>query len=479
MKIKINRQLAGVEDIAWGTGTVTQLRGGELVEITEINAGNLPFDESLTLQQVLDERYPQIQAVGENIDIVTVVGDNIINVNLIGSNIEDVLTVAREIVSIVSVHLSLPDITLTAQHAGHIEIICNDLVEQGVMYIHDLGSITEPVEYPEKGKSDIITVSNSIEHVDSVSNHIVQVEHVSNHMPSVNIVGEDLMMVGLGKTLDAGLVIDPVENTPAGISLVETVATNIDSVIIDAENIEDIKKVADNIGNVNATGENIHSIDIIGRDLTLAGFAYMMDCGSVDDPIVEVPQTVSNIITVADNMDKIDAVADHISGVVAIADDLATGQIGSAIDGGLITDPVDLTPAGESNIEKVADNIADVAICGQNIQTIIDGYKAALLAIAAEAMAQKWAEEDFNVEVIPGAYSAKHWATVASTIVGAGIIDDSIISLATTYSSDKIEAVLTLATTDMVQISSPVEGALAMYVAGAWAAVTELDMGTL
>ena len=479
MKIKINRQLAGVEDIAWGTGTVTQLRGGELVEITEINAGNLPFDESLTLQQVLEERYPQIQAVGENIDIVTVVGDNIINVNLIGNNIDSVLTVAREIVSIVSVHLSLPDITLTAQHAGHIEIIGNDLVEQGVMYIHDLGSITEPVEYPEKGKSDIITVSNSIEHVDSVSNHIVQVEHVSNHMPSVNIVGEDLMMVGLGKTLDAGLVIDPVENTPAGISLVETVALNIDSVIIDAENIEDIKKVADNIGNVNATGENIHSIDIIGRDLTLAGFAYMMDCGSVDDPIVEVPQTVSNIITVADNMDKIDAVADHISGVVAIADDLATGQIGSAIDGGLITDPVDLTPAGESNIEKVADNIADIVICGQNIQTIIDGYNAAQLAIAAEVMAQKWAEEDFNVEVIPGAYSAKHWATVASTIVGAGVIDDSVTTLATTYSSDKIEAILSTATTNMVQISSPAEGALAMYVAGAWTAVTELDMGTL
>ena len=94
-------------------------------------------------------------------------------------------------------------------------------------------------------------------------------------------------------------------------------------------------------------------------------------------------------------------------------------------------------------------------------------------------MAQKWAEEDFNVEVIPGAYSAKHWATVASTIVGVGVIDDSIISLATTYSSDKIEDILTLATTNMVQISSPVEGALAMYVAGAWAAVTELDMGTL
>lgn len=479
MKIKVNRQLAGVEDIAWGTGQVEQLRGGEKILITEINASNLPFDESSTLKEALDTRYPNVSLVAENIENVGLVGDNITNVNLIGDNIEAVKTTAREILSIVDVHLNMPNVTLTAQHSGHIEIIGNDLVEQGTMYIHDLGSITEPVQTPAKGRSDITTVANSIDNIDTVSNNIDDVNIIAAHIDNVNIVGEDLMQVGLGHTLDGGLIIDPVDNTPAGISFIETVADNISSVIIDAENIDSIITVAENIDNVNLTGNSIDKVDIIGRDLSLSGFAYMMDCGDIDDPVTVVPQSISNIVTVADNIEDINSVALHIDRVAAIADDLATGTIGSKIDGGLITDPVDSSSAGESNIEKVADNIADVIVCSQNIQTIIDGYNAAQLAIAAEINAQKWAEEDFNVEVEPGAYSAKHWATVASTIVGAGIIDDSITGVATTYSSTKIEDILSSAVTDMVQINSPTEGSLAMFKDGAWKAVTGLDLGTL
>lgn len=479
MKIKVNRQLAGVEDIAWGTGQVEQLRGGEKVLITEINAGNLPFDESATLKETLDTRYPSVAIVAENIENVGLVGNNITDVNLIGDNIEAVKTTAREILSIVDVHLNMSDVTLTAQHSRHLEIIGNDLVEQGTMYIHDLGSITEPVQTPAKGKSDISTVANSIDNVDTVSDNIDDVNIIATHIDSVNMVGEDLMQVGLGHTLDGGLITEPVDNTPAGISYIETVTNDIDSVVIDAENIDAIITVANNIDNVNLTGNNIDSVDIIGRDLSLSGFAYMMDCGAVDDPVTVVPQTISNIVTVADNIEDINVVALHIDGVTAIADDLATGTIGSKIDGGLITDPVDTSSAGESNIEKVAANIADIIVCGQNIQTIIDGYNAAQLAIAAEVNAHKWAEEDFNVEVEPGAYSAKHWATVASTIVGAGVIDDSVIGLATTYSSTKITNLLSSAVTNMVQISSPTDGSIAMFKSGVWVAVTELDLGTL
>lgn len=479
MKIKINRQLAGVEDLAWGTGTVIQQRAGELVEITEINAGNMPFDESLSLKEALDTKYAEVEKVGQNIEVVTQVAENIINVNLIGDNIDSVITTAREIVAIVNVHLNMTDITLMAEHTGHLEIIGNDLVEQGTKYIHDLGSITEEVEIPQKGKSDIITVSDNIHHVKHVSENMEDVNHVSEQMTSVNIVGEDLMHLGFGRTLDAGYVKDPVEETPSGISYIETVAANIDSVVIDAENIEDIIKVAESIDKVNLTGDNIASVDIIGRDLSLTGLAYIVDCGEVNDPVITPPQTQSNIVEVAENIDDVNAVALHINGVIAIAEDLANGQIGSKIDGGLIVDPVDYTNLGQSNIEIVATNISDIITCGQNIQIIIDGYNAAQLAIQAEIMAEKWAEEDFNVEVEPGKYSAKHWATVASTIVGNGVIDDSMQGLATTYSSDKIVNLIGASTTDVLRISNPDEGTLAMYNNGQWEAVDVLDLGII
>lgn len=481
MKININRQLLGVEDFAWGEGKVEQIRGGQTVLITEINAGNLPFDESLTLKQVLEETYPAIKQVGDNIEMVTVIGDNILNINLIGEDIEAIKVVAREILSIVDVHLNMPNVRLTAQHSGHIEVIGNDLVSNGVIFKQDLGSITERVEdIPAlEGRSAIVTVAENMDDLLNIAQSVDEINLVATHMDSVNLVGEDLMMVGLGYSLDAGKVTEPVDTTEAGISHIETVSSNIDSVNIDAVNIDSIIKVANDIDNVKVTGENISSVDIVGRDLTLSGFAYMMDCGVVNDPVTVVPQTISNIVTVADNIEDINAVALHIDGVAAIANDLATGTIGSKIDGGLIIDPVDSTTAGESNIEKVADNIADIIVCGQNMQTIIDGYNAAQLAIAAEINAQKWAEESFNVEVEPGAYSAKHWATVASNIVGAGVIDDTIIGLATTYSSVKIEDLLSSAVTDTVQINSPTEGSLAMFKDGAWKAVNGLDLGTL
>lgn len=41
--IEVNRQLAGVEDFLWGDGTVTQTRGGKEVEVTRINAMEIPY----------------------------------------------------------------------------------------------------------------------------------------------------------------------------------------------------------------------------------------------------------------------------------------------------------------------------------------------------------------------------------------------------------------------------------------------------
>ena len=43
--IEVNRQLAGVEDFLWGEGTVTQTRGGKEVEVTRINAMEIPYGD--------------------------------------------------------------------------------------------------------------------------------------------------------------------------------------------------------------------------------------------------------------------------------------------------------------------------------------------------------------------------------------------------------------------------------------------------
>jgi len=73
MNVTLNRQPLGVEDLAFGTGTQTQIRGGVTGTITEINAANLPFDETKSLQEVYDLLLPakdDLAVVVANLDTI-------------------------------------------------------------------------------------------------------------------------------------------------------------------------------------------------------------------------------------------------------------------------------------------------------------------------------------------------------------------------------------------------------------------------
>lgn len=110
-KIVINRQPLGVEDLAFGNSTVEQIRGGSSVYVTEINASNMPFNESSTLKEALDTRYAYIELVG------------------------------------------------------------SDLSKQ-FSFVNDLGSITDPVEDDTGDASSIITVANNIANINIVADNI-------------------------------------------------------------------------------------------------------------------------------------------------------------------------------------------------------------------------------------------------------------------------------------------------------------------
>lgn len=49
MRVAVNRQLLGMEDLLIGEGTVTQTRSGKQVVVTKINTGDLPYDGISTL----------------------------------------------------------------------------------------------------------------------------------------------------------------------------------------------------------------------------------------------------------------------------------------------------------------------------------------------------------------------------------------------------------------------------------------------
>jgi hypothetical protein len=55
------KQLGGVEDLLWGFGSLMQIRNGQAVTITLINADAIPYDNTDSVKAIIDKilvKYP-------------------------------------------------------------------------------------------------------------------------------------------------------------------------------------------------------------------------------------------------------------------------------------------------------------------------------------------------------------------------------------------------------------------------------------
>ncbi len=119
MNVTLNRQLLGLEDLAFGVGTVTQTRGGISGDVTLINAANMPFDASFTLQQVLDTNYASIATVGADLINIDLVATNITSVNSVAAIVDDLATaIAAVAITNADVVLTHADVVLTNADAA-------------------------------------------------------------------------------------------------------------------------------------------------------------------------------------------------------------------------------------------------------------------------------------------------------------------------------------------------------------------------
>lgn len=94
-EINLNRQKLGLEDLLFGVGIVTQIRAGQNVDVTRINAGNLPFDETQSLLEwaqsinivELGAMYTELQAIYDNLTTIGNVEDNLTVINTLEDNL--------------------------------------------------------------------------------------------------------------------------------------------------------------------------------------------------------------------------------------------------------------------------------------------------------------------------------------------------------------------------------------------------------
>lgn len=56
-QLVFTRQIAGAEDLIFGFGSTTQIREGQNVAITLINSGVIPYDNTRSVKQAIDELF--------------------------------------------------------------------------------------------------------------------------------------------------------------------------------------------------------------------------------------------------------------------------------------------------------------------------------------------------------------------------------------------------------------------------------------
>jgi len=113
------------------------------------------------------------------------------------------------------------------------------------------------------------------------------------------------------------------------------------------------------------------------------------------------------------------AIAADISTVAGIETDVTT-VAGIALD-------VTTVAALSADVQAVAAVVADITACAADLPAIQAAPQAAQDAADARDLAEKWAAEDEDVEVVPGKYSAYHWAQKALDAV-AGSITAALVS---------------------------------------------------
>ena len=340
-----------------------------------------------------------ILTVSDNIDDVVVVSDNIHNVNNTGQNIESVNKVSSNMNTVRIVSLNINNVNIVGKDIENV-----NTVAENIESVKDISNNIETVK----------PIALNMDAVLNVHNNMNSVITDANNIGNINIVADDLSEVGFSNLIDMGSISDPVQQDPTGISLIETVAVNINDVRINANNIANIKTNADNIATINIVANNIDNVNLTGASSV-------------------------GINIIAPKIDKVETVADNIADVNTVADISTDVTVVSAN----ITD-INQVAANKANINVVSSNIADVNSVAANIVDIQNAEENAQIAIdkAAEALASedkahKWAQNQEN-EIVQGTfgvddeYSAYHWAKKAEAAAGGHISLNSLYDINTT-----------------------------------------------
>ena len=142
------------------------------------------------------------------------------------------------------------------------------------------------------------------------------------------------------------------------------------------------------------------------------------------------------------SIDNVDAIIPHLNEVDIVANNIAVvAGIGSSI--GNVNAVAETVVPNIVEILQADDNaIIATTKAGEALTSADNASTSEANALASENKAEKWAEEDEDVEVETGKYSAKHWAEKSKDWVVGSTVDDTTPQVDKSYSGSKVEAEL-------------------------------------
>lgn len=358
--VGIDRELSSQFD-------AVKLVAGSIEDVERVSAaiedGSLEVTNSIAGSiQAIGANIIEVTAVGANIDdVIAVAGDlsnvdivatNITNVNAVGPIAADVTVVASEIAAVVAV-ADVDNMADIKRVADDLNAIDDNMRADITIVAGDLNlGVNSNVVTVSQNIDDVVVVANGMADVTAVGSNINSVVVSSDNIGDIVVVATDLTMAGWSSLLDAGSILEDVESEPTGISLIETVATNMTEVVLVGESIDDVITVAGSIDAIETNAANI--IDIQNAEENAASALSSANIAS------------------------------------AKASEASASATAASTQAGIAT-----TKANEASTSAAA-----AAASADN-------------ALASENKAEKWAEEAEDVEVEAGKYSAKHWALKA------------------------------------------------------------------
>lgn len=346
----------------------------------------------------------EIVAINDNIEHVISVNNNMNNINTILSNmdtIENVVSSMNEINDINTnigqihtVYENIDSILIDANNISNINIVGSDLSGRVLLNRYDAGSIDDPIDTEDLGSSSIVNVSDNINAIININNSIV---------PNINeiLLADNNAIIATTKASEA--------NTSASNAMIsETNASASEANALVSETNAFNSSVS---ALTSASNANSSELIAIAKASEASASATIAIAKASESSLSANSASASALSASESELSALSS-----SNTATASKDIAVAKANDASISAFNA------ATSEANSLTYSQNSLASANNSQNSASVSvakasEASSSATNALASATKSYEWANKAKDLEVEPGLYSAKHWASVAEDFV--------------------------------------------------------------